>query len=45
MSHTTGLLAESWCERDNLMSLSGAWLFIVIGILFVAGDRVRVPRH
>ena len=25
----------------GLLPVSGAWLFIVVGILFVAGDRVR----
>lgn len=29
----------------SLLPVSGAWLFIVVGILFVAGDRVRLPRQ
>jgi hypothetical protein len=28
----------------SLFPVSGAWLFIVIGVLFVAGDRVRVHQ-
>ncbi|MBT2497638.1 hypothetical protein J7E25_00840 [Agromyces sp. ISL-38] len=28
----------------SLLPVSGAWLFIVVGVLFVAGDRVRALR-
>jgi hypothetical protein len=29
----------------SLLPVSGAWLFIVIGVLFVVGDRVRDSPH
>ncbi|MBO1267494.1 DUF6463 family protein [Arthrobacter cavernae] len=29
----------------SLLPVSGAWLFILVGVLFVVGDRVRVLRH
>jgi membrane-bound ClpP family serine protease len=36
---TWGILCAS------LLPVSGAWLFIVVGVLFIVGDRVRVSRH
>lgn len=29
----------------SLLPVSGAWIFIVVGILFVAGDRARLPQR
>ena len=39
------ILAVWGAVGASLMPLSGAWLFIVVGVLFVVGDRVRSPQH
>ncbi len=37
-----GWILAAWgAVGASLMPMSGAWLFIVVGLLFVAGDRAR----